>query len=62
MKHWPRNYSVAYIDGVKIMHNSKHDETIFILPSAMNGVQFMDWKQLNLAELREFTRNQSRRA
>ena len=56
MKHLSRTHFVANIDGVKIMHNPKHNETIFILPSAMNGAQFMDWKKQHAPEIREFVK------
>lgn len=56
MKRQTRTHFVAYIDGVKIMHNPKHNETIFILPSAMNGTQFMEWKKQRAPEIREFVK------
>lgn len=46
------NY-VAYIDGVKIMHNPTHNETIYILPPAMNGAQFMEFKKQRATEIRQ---------
>jgi hypothetical protein len=36
------------------MYNPKHDETIFIVPSAMYGLQFMQWKELHASELKQF--------
>jgi hypothetical protein len=62
MNHLTRPNYVAYIDGVKIMHNPKHNETIFITSSAMNGVQLMAWKELHRDELRKVTRKRTRRA
>jgi hypothetical protein len=56
MNHLTRTHYVAYIDGVKIMYNPKHKETIFILPSAMYGLPFMEWKRLHAPELKQFYR------
>jgi hypothetical protein len=40
------------------MHNPKHNETILITSSAMNGIQLMAWKEFHAPELKRFFRAQ----
>jgi xanthine dehydrogenase iron-sulfur cluster and FAD-binding subunit A len=61
MNHLTRTHSVIYIDGIKVMRNFKHNETIVILPAAMNSTDFVKWLELHQVELREFCQQQPRR-